>query len=296
MMRLLFLLLMLTGCGSSASKADLVFGGFGVVDGKFSRPRAAAIDPQGKLCIVDFSPRIQVFDLDGAHQGLTWRTPDFRNGRPSGMGIDRDGNLIVCDSHYHCIRIYDLAGKELRVIDGTKSNIDFGYVSDAVQDADGFYYLAEFGDRDSMVKLDPEGNVVKQWGKTGLDEGEFNRIRCLAFGPDGLLYAADSCNHRVQAFDRDGNHVRTIGSLGDKAGDLNYPYGIAFDSKGSLIVAEYGNNRVQKFDREGRSLGIWGRSGRKPGQLDRPWSVVVDAKDRIFVLDTENHRVQRFRF
>ena len=36
-------------------KPDLVWGTRGVVDGKFNRPRAAAIDHEGRLFVVDFT-------------------------------------------------------------------------------------------------------------------------------------------------------------------------------------------------------------------------------------------------
>src|SRR5262245_29986946 len=114
-------LALLAGCGGPRVEPEVVWGRQGVQDGDFSKPRAIAIDKQDRLYIVDFTARIQVFDRDGQHLGLTWTTPDYRNGRPSGLAIDRDGNLIVCDSHYNCLRIYSIAdGKavELRKIGG----------------------------------------------------------------------------------------------------------------------------------------------------------------------------------
>ena len=60
-----------------------------------------------------FHRHIQVYDTEGKYLGQTWTTPDFRNGRPSGLSIDRDGHLILADSHYHCFRIYDADGNEL---------------------------------------------------------------------------------------------------------------------------------------------------------------------------------------
>src|SRR5215207_4500527 len=106
----------LAGCNGSSSRPELVWGKKGVRDGDLARPRAAVIDGKDRLWVVDFTARVQAFDLDGKHLGLTWRTPDFRNGRPSGLGLTRDGDLIVCDSHYHCLRVYDADGNETRVI------------------------------------------------------------------------------------------------------------------------------------------------------------------------------------
>src|SRR4051794_15181125 len=111
---------LLAGCGDG-QRPDLVWGKKGVRDGDFVRPRACVIDRHDRLHIVDFTARIQAYDLDGRYLGLTFSTPDYRKGRPSGLAVDRDGNLIVSDSHYNCFRIYDSHGKELRCISG-----DFG--------------------------------------------------------------------------------------------------------------------------------------------------------------------------
>jgi DNA-binding beta-propeller fold protein YncE len=286
------------GCSGPSSKPDLVWGKRGVNDGMFVRPRAAAIGPDDRLYIVDYTARIQVFDLDGNYVGPTWTTPDYRNGRPSSLSIGRDGNLIVCDSHYQCVRIYSPQGEELRKIGGTPGHEpgQFGYVSACVQDEDRYFYISEFDLNERITKMDADGKVVKTWGKQGSGEGEFSRIRGLALGPDKLLYVSDTINHRIQVFTRDGEFVRMFGEYGDGPGQLKYPYKISFGPNGDLYVVEYENHRVQKFSRDGQSLGTWGTPGRDPGQLHGPWDAVVDRKGRVHVLDTENHRVQRISF
>lgn len=277
---------------------DAVWGAKGVQSGDFARPRAAAIDHEDRLFIVDFTARVQAFDLDGHHLGFTWTTPDFRNGRPSGLGVANDGSLIVCDSHYHTLRFYTPDGAELRSLGGQAGSGpgQFGYVSDCVQDADGFYYVSEFGENDRITKLAPDGRFVGTWGESGEHPGQFNRLRALALGPDGNLYTADACNHRVQVFTRTGELVRVFGSPGGEPGEMRYPYDLTFGPGGDLYVVEYGNHRVQKFTPEGVSLGTWGRPGKGPGELASPWAVVADRFGRIHVIDTENHRVQRVRF
>jgi DNA-binding beta-propeller fold protein YncE len=295
---LLFGFVLVAGCDGPPDRPDVVWGKRGVRDGELIRPRAAAINRNDRLFIVDYTARIQVFDLDGKYVGPTWTSPDYRNGRPSGLGIAKDGNLIVCDSHYHCLRIYTPAGEELRKIGGTPGSQpgQFGYISDAVQDDDGYFYVSEFGENDRITKLDSDGRLVKTWGKAGTAPGEFSRARALALGPDGLLYVADAINHRVQVFSRDGEFVRVIAESGTEPGQLRYPYDLAFDAKGNLYVVEYENHRVSKFTKEGKFLVSWGKPGREPGQLASPWALVVDRKGRVHIIDTENNRIQRLEF
>jgi sugar lactone lactonase YvrE len=294
---LVLVALALAGCGGS-SRPDHLWGRKGVRDGDLVRPRAAIIDGKDRLWIVDFTARVQAFDLDGKHLGQTWVMPDYRKGRPSGLGLDRHGNLIVADSHYHCFRIYDSDGKQLRVIaleEGSAPG-QLGYVSDVVQDEDGFFYVAEFGEIQRITKLDESGKFVTCWGEEGPAPGQFSRIRAMTFGPDGLIYLADACNHRIQVFTRDGKLVRHFGSEGSEQGELKYPYDLGFDHKGHLYVVEYGNHRVQKFTASGESLGTWGGPGREPGKFHAPWALAVDRRGRVHVLDTQNHRVQRIEF
>ncbi len=279
---------------------ELAWGRKGVRDGEFSRPRAVAIDPQGRLFVVDFTARVQMFDRAGRHLGLTFTPPDFRSGRPSGLGIDTQGRLMVADSHYHCVRVYEVAGDPPTATEVLKLGGEagaapgrFGYVSDVVQDADGCYYLSEFGEIDRITKLDAAGKFVTCWGENGVGPGQFNRVRALALGPDGLLYCVDACNHRVQVFDRDGRFVRQFGEPGSAAGQLSYPYDLCFTPAGELAVVERGNHRVQRFTPDGRSLGTWGG----PTTLADPWGLACDPRDgRLFVADTEHHRMVRVRW
>lgn len=293
-------LLVLAGCGGPRAKPEVVWGRSGTQPADFHKPRAIAIDKNDHLYIVDFTARIQVFDRDGKYLGPCWTTPDFRNGRPSGLSIDLDGNLLVSDSHYHCVRVYSPEGSELRVLDGSGPGPGpFAYVGDVVQDEDRNYYVAECTERDAIRKLDKDGRFIKTWGETGSEPGQFCKIRALGLGPDGNLYAADRCNHRIQVFTREGELVRIIGESGEGPGQLAYPNDLAFAGKGKdavLYVVEFGNHRVQKFTLDGKSLGVWGGYGRQPGQLYDPWALAVDSRGKVHVVDTMNHRVQRIAF
>jgi DNA-binding beta-propeller fold protein YncE len=291
-------LLLGAGCGGPSAESEQSWGRRGTQPGDLVRPRAIAISADDRLYVVDFTARIQVFDRDGNFLDRCWQTPDYRNGRPSGLSIDRDGNLLVSDSHYHCLRVYSPDGQELRQI-GARPGTSPGclaYISDAVQDEDGTYYVAEFCENHRISKFDKDGRFVHCWGSPGMEPGQFGRIRALVLGPDSYLYVADATNHRIQVFTRDGQLVRCWGDQGSQPGQLSYPYDLAFGREGHLYVVEYGNHRVQKFTTDGHALGCWGGPGRKPGQLYQPWALAVDSRGRIHVLDTENHRVQRIAF
>ncbi|MBI3410499.1 MAG: hypothetical protein HY040_19340 [Planctomycetes bacterium] len=296
----IFLCMAALGCGRSPEVPELVWGKRGIQGGELVKPRAIAIDQQDRLYLVDWTARIQVFDRDGKFLGKSWTPPDYRNGRPSGLSVDAAGNLVVSDSHYNCVRVYSPDGDLLRTIGGKPGTEpgQLSYISDALCDSPGNFYISEFGENQRISKFDSDGNFVKCWGSPGSEIGQFARIRAMALGPDGNLYVADACNHRIQVFTTEGAFVRSWGTPGDGLGQLSYPYDLAFSSgpDSKLYVVEYGNHRVQKFNLRGESLGTWGGPGRQPGRLNSPWAIGVDSRGRVHVVDSENDRVQRIDF
>ena len=126
--------------------------------------------PDDHLYIVDWTARIQAFDRDGKFLGVSWTPPDFRNGRPSGLSVDSEGNVVVSDSHYHTrARLFPARGiaqAPSAARAGTEPG-QLGYVSDALCDKAGNFYVAEFGENQRISKFDADGKFVKCWGSPG---------------------------------------------------------------------------------------------------------------------------------
>lgn len=294
--------LALAGCGNrrgEIGKLDRIWGKRGLMPGQFTKPRAVAIDGDDNLYIVDMRAMIQVFDVDGNYL-RQWETPTHANGRPSGLAFDREGRLLVADSHYHRILFYDKFGSLLRTLagdEGTGPLIgEFGYVGDVAVDSQGMIYIAESQVRERISKVTPSGSIVKQWGTRGIEPGQFQKIRSMCFDRNDRLFVADACNHRVQIFDPDGNFLRTFGEPGTGLGQLDFPYDVSVADDSNIYVCEYGKSRVQKFNADGKSLGVWGHPGRGEGELWNPWALGLDSKGRVHVIDSNSHRIQRVIF
>jgi sugar lactone lactonase YvrE len=288
-----------TGCSASfaaGGQPEKVWGRIGITNGRFQKPRAIAIDDQDHLYIVDMTARIQVFDRDGNFL-RAWQTPTRANGRPTGLAISRDGLVMVADTHYYRVLFYTRDGQlqEELTIGGTlgQGPGEFGFVTDAVDDSAGSYYVAEYGEYDRIQKFSPDREFLLEWGGHGAEPGQFARPQCLAVDGKDQIWVADACNHRIQVFDADGKLLDIWGTQGHAPGQLSYPYGLALDGRGHIYVCEYGNHRVQKLTLAGESVATWGSEGRRPGQLFNPWSLVYDSTGRVHVLDSNNHRVQR---
>ena len=109
-----------------------------------------------------------------------------------------------------------------------------------------------------MIKVfDLDGVFIRQFGKRGLDKGEFNRPWNIFFSQDEL-YVAGYENHRIDIFDPDGTYKRSFGSFGNGDGELNGPTAITQDANDNLIVAELFGHRVSRFKPDGTFLSTWG--------------------------------------
>lgn len=294
----LLLACLVHGCGfGDPSQPEAVWGIQGSRDGWLQKPRVAAFDADNHLYLADLTDRIQVFDRDGLFQ-RAWRMPGLNVDGPSGLTVDRLGRVLIADTHFYRVMIYDRQGNFLQQIgDGIQGTEPgrFGYPTDVVIDRAGNFYVAEYGDNDRIQVFSPEGKWLRQWGGHGFEPGEFLRPRALAIDDRDQIYVADSCNHRIQVFDTHGRLLRSWGTRGSSPGQLSYPYDVAIGPDGNLYICEYGNQRVQKFSPEGQPLGTWGRPGYGPGELNNPWALAVDALGAVSVIDSNNHRVQRFR-
>ena len=106
-----------------------------------------------------------------------------------------------------------------------------GYVSRrACRTRTANYYVSEFGENDRITKLDARRASSSPAGaRRGRGRGSSPASGRWRSAPDGLLYVADACNHRIQVFTRDGQvrpRVRRAGRPG--RGSFRYPYDLAF--------------------------------------------------------------------
>ena len=181
---------------------DLIWGQQGVADGRFQRPRAVAIDQEDRVFIVDMTARIQVFDANGKFL-RSWQTPKWDNGKPSGLSFDHEGNLLVADTHYFRMLVYTPEGELLgeRTIGGETGQEpgQFGFVTDIVEDSQGNFYIAEYGEYDRIQKFNHDGKFLLQWGGHGGARGWGNTGQGIRVGRGCHWRLARQCPHRTQA-------------------------------------------------------------------------------------------------
>src|SRR5881397_2390457 len=118
-------LTLILGCDSGeAPTPDQVWGVHGRKPGWLNKPRAAAFDAEDHLYLVDLTDRVQVFDREGKYL-RGWQMPDF--------SVDRQGRLLVADTHFYRVLVFSPEGKILLQIgDGVQGSTPgrFGYPCD----------------------------------------------------------------------------------------------------------------------------------------------------------------------
>ena len=251
------------------------------VDAQLSYPDDVAVDRSGNLYIADTSNhRIRKVDTSGnittvAGTGASGWNGDTRTAtmstlkNPSGVAVDRSGNIYIADCGNHRIRKVDSSGTITTIAGGGSSLGDDGPATSARLNCP------------SGVALDSSGN----------------------------LYIADQSNNRIRKVDSSGTITTIAGggsSLGDDGpavdAQLNIPYRVALDGSGNIYVADYSNNRIRKVDSSGTittvvgtgTAGFAGDGGRAAqAQLNFPIGVALDGSGNIYIADSLNHRIRR---
>jgi tripartite motif-containing protein 71 len=182
--------------------------------------------------------------------------------------------------------------------------------------ADGTVYVGHWNSN-KVAAYSASGRLLREWGKKGTADGEFQLPGSVALGPDGLLYVPDQGNSRVQKFTTEGRFVGKFGKHGSEPGEFGggQPVGgrfagpqfVAFDRAGNVYATDAALGRVQKFTPEGKLLDHWGSKSDGPGGfggpppvgkngksgLGGPIAICVDREDRVWVGGT-NNKVQQF--
>lgn len=180
--------------------------------------------------------------------------------------------FLVSDAGSHTLRYLDLEEEQVYTAAGTgEAGYENGLGIKASFDTpaglavaeDGTVYIADSGNH-VIRAMDPEGNVTTYAGST---EGSAlgNSLKTIRFSSptglcyaDGVLYVADSGNHRVVALS--GNTVALVAGAelfsewADQGGYWNdtadracfsSPQGLALGEDGTLYIADTGNGAVR---------------------------------------------------
>ena len=240
---------------------------------------------------------------------------------PFGITVDDSGVVYIADLINHRIRRIDTDGNVSTIagtgtpgfIDGDAATAQFNAPVGITVDDNGILFVTDFSNH-SIRRIDTDGNVstITGTGTPGFIDGDaataqFNLPFGITVDDSGILFVADSENHRIRRIDTDGN-VSTLagtGTPGFTNGDtataqFNAPGGITVDDNGILFVADQRNHNIRRIDTDGNvsTLAGTGASGFTDGdaataQFNFPTGITVDDNGILFVTDFSNHSIRR---
>ncbi len=255
--------------------------------------------------------------------------------KPYGIAVDNNGRVIVADTAFKRLHIYDRKKKKYFHIDRAgktplvspigvaTDNADNIYVSDSVarkvyvfnskghllRSIDGGVrptgiavdaprkrlYVVDTGAHEVSI-LTLQGKLIGSFGGLGSGEGQFNYPMDIFVDDRGDIYVTDSMNYRIQIFDMNGRYQTSFGEHGDGTGDFGRPKGIGVDSEGNIYVADAVFDTVQVFSRKGAFLLNFGKLGSGAGMFWMPGGLFIDGADNIYVADPYNRRIEVFEY
>lgn len=256
------------------------------------------------------------FILEWGQQGSDNGEFDF----PIGIAINRADEVFVTDFTNARVQKFSAEGKFLAAFAVSP------FPGGIALDHDENLYIAHMGippskyegerKRDKVAVFSPAGKLLREWGKPGSGDGEFDMPGGIAFSPDGgRVYVADQCNRRIQVFDAQGKFLTKWGRKGFKPGEFGGdphpkaffagPTFLACDRQGNLFTTEAILCRVQKFTSEGELLLAWGDTEVGPGKfgdkftafgqgnMRGPTGLCFDAQSRLWT-NAIGGRIQLF--
>lgn len=275
-----FIVRKVTASGEVSSVAGQTSAGYlnGVGDlAKFYGPNGVAADANGNLfvcdegnhCIRMITPEGKVTTyVGGGIPGMVdGETMQARFNSPSGIAIDKGGNLYVADQGNNSIRkitpqrlVITIAGNgEASYADGTGSAARFYRPTGVATDANGNIYVADlFNHRIRKITETGVVTTVAGTGAMGFANGAGNAAKFrypagLALDAKGNIYVADSENHCIRKIDTN-QQVTTLTGSSEGFADgalsnalFSFPREIEIDASGNMYVADAGNNRIRKI-------------------------------------------------
>ncbi len=206
-------------------------GAAGVFAPDLNAAAALAFDSRGVLFVADDQGAVWGVDSGGSRR-VAVRFTGAEGDNPNAIAVDATDHLYVLFVSGHLVRYGpDHSAPPEQVANGFD-----GPQGLAIDPASGSLFVMDA--RGVVFRIDPDTGTVDQVADLGLEGAQGG----LAFGPDGLLYAAGYVQGTVHRVDPAGGDV-TICLTG-----IDTPRGIAFDALGRIYVSSYAADRVLRFD------------------------------------------------
>ena len=177
---------------------------------------------------------------------------------------------------------------------------------DPVTGQRGSIYIADGYGNHRVVVFDKNGTYLRQMGGVGTGPGLFasgdgGHPHCVVLGGDGLIYACDRGNDRINVFRRDGTFLYEIPVIPGTAalGTAGSAWDVDFspDRDQTFMYESDGGNEVMWiFDHANRSIiSGFGKPGHGAGEFTFLHMMAIDSRGSLYVGETVGgRRIQKF--
>jgi DNA-binding beta-propeller fold protein YncE len=251
--------------------------------------------------------------LDGEFRLLAGSGEGFTDGRgaaaafntPSGIALDRHGNVYVADTGNHAIRkitprgdVSTLAGSgSAGFADGAGRQAQFNGPMGVAVGADGRVYVADTWN-DRIRVITPEGEVSTLAGgeQPGWVDGagaqaRFDTPTDLALAADGTLWVADLQNNALRTIAPTGEVATRLGG-GDGERALWGPMALALTHDGVAYVSERLSGRVVQVSPSGHVVAVAGNDAQR---FARPAGLALAADGSLLLADADGYRLHHLQ-
>lgn len=248
-----------------------------------SDPFGVALDSRGNVYVADAGEHNRIVKIapDGASSVLAGGAEAFADGvgaaasfhTPSGLAIDREGNLLVADTGNNAIRKITPAGLVSTLAGGAQAGFADGPGAQALfngpvgvaVDLKGNVYVADsYNDRIRMIAPDGMVSTLAGGAAPGFADGpgalaSFDTPTALAIDLQGNLFIADSGNGAVRKLDPAGV-VSTLAQTDPEADKplMRRPVALALSADGYLYIGDMSRGRILQLSPAGELRGLTG--------------------------------------
>ncbi|MEK6289248.1 MAG: NHL repeat-containing protein [Acidobacteriota bacterium] len=300
-----------------------------VTSASFNDPFGVAVDRRGNVIVADGgqSNRIRRIRVDGRVETIAGSTEGFADGdamraqfnTPSGIAIDKNGNLIIADTSNNRVRKLSSDGRSVSTIagsgvagfrDGPATEAEFDGPIGIATDRHGNIFVADtYNDCIRRISTDGQVTTIAGTGAPGYGDGQsasasFDTPSGIAIDERGDIFVADTGNHAVRKITELGEVTTVAGRTAADDGHgnevrLNNPVGISVTHDGFLFISDEGSGRIIRIAPEGARKSYAGSS---PGYADGvegharmngPTGIAIDRKGILHVADSQNYLVRQ---